>query len=392
MTPVNQNWPSFQHLGRESDHVKKIEEVLAKADFAYLCSKAIEYRENKENKPSLQCSVDTTRFTSGAFNVVVALDFSDSVQWIARILLSQSTANDSDDESLSASLLSEVATMKLVREKTKIPVPLVFGYEVSKNPLGYSYVLMEALPGNVLPSRFATSVPNEYKKKIGRISHSGESDPNDVESLRVFPFPMTGYLANVGPFSTSLEYFYHFRKGQTRSLLEEHRGEAEWEAALWLLETAVTSMATEEFVNGPFPLCHLDLHFNNMLFDDEFNLTGIIDWSYAQTVPVERFVVSPEFIAPPAAPAAVKQSIFDFRGMFIDAWRAIGNNKSSQQDLTLYPSKLVASPVAELVYRCTCSYPWRAIFDARLSLRLLYGENAKWEEFQKFNVEKSTWK
>lgn len=33
--------------------------------------------------------VDTTKFISGSFNVVVALDFADSIQWVARILLPQ---------------------------------------------------------------------------------------------------------------------------------------------------------------------------------------------------------------------------------------------------------------------------------------------------------------
>jgi hypothetical protein len=45
-----------------------------------------------------------------------------------------------------------------------------------------------------------------------------------------------------------------------------------------------------DFNHGPFPLHHPDLHLANILFDDKFNITGIIDWSYTMSVPFEAFV------------------------------------------------------------------------------------------------------
>jgi aminoglycoside phosphotransferase (APT) family kinase protein len=110
--------------------------------------------------------------------------------------------------------------------------------------------------------------------------------------------------------STSLEYFHRFRRAQTKAILQEHRGEQEWEAAAWFLEKAVTSMVTDEHIYGPFTLCHIDLHFNNILVDGDYNITGIINWSHAQTVPIERFALISEFIPPPAASATFnKQSL-----------------------------------------------------------------------------------
>ncbi len=39
--------------------------------------------------------------------------------------------------------------MKILRERTKVPVPQVFGYEIdSNNPTGGAFVLMEFFPGN----------------------------------------------------------------------------------------------------------------------------------------------------------------------------------------------------------------------------------------------------
>ena len=48
------------------------------------------------------------------------------------------------------------------------------------------------------------------------------------------------------------------------------------------------------------PLSHPDFQAHNVLFDDDFNIVAIIDWSYAHTVPIEwlcyvpggRFVLS----------------------------------------------------------------------------------------------------
>ncbi|GAB0136507.1 hypothetical protein EsDP_00004807 [Epichloe bromicola] len=69
----------------------------------------------------------------------------------------------------------------------------------------------------------------------------------------------------------------------------------------------------EDRLHGPFPLCHFDLHYGNLLFDDQYNLTGVIDWSQAATAPLERLAVSPELITFPALPNNENQIIIDFR-------------------------------------------------------------------------------
>jgi len=60
----------------------------------------------------------------------------------------------------------------------------------------------------------------------------------------------------------------------------------------------------------------LRLDWNNTLVDDDFNITGIIDWSDAQTVPLERFIVSPEFVTFPGLSAAQSDTIVSFRKEF----------------------------------------------------------------------------
>lgn len=47
--------------------------------------------------------------------------------------------------------------------------------------------------------------------------------------------------------------------------------------------------------NGPFPLCHDDFLHSNITVDENFSVTGIIDWEGACTVPWE-LVAFPEFL------------------------------------------------------------------------------------------------
>ncbi|KAJ5479232.1 hypothetical protein N7530_004741 [Penicillium desertorum] len=392
MGSVDKHWTSFQNMDTESDHAQSIQTVLETANFTHLCSEATKIRQREESLNALTCSVNTTKFTSGTYNLVIALTFSDKVQWVARIMLPPYY----NDEDVAKLLLSEIASMKFVRSKTTIPVARIFGHNATKNDFGYPYLLMEALHGTVLNHRMALSIPDSHKKKFAaqlaryvyelstlRFSKIGCLSYSESDELEISPFQISGSW--VEPLSTSLEYFYLFRKGQTREIHEEHKGEAEWEAAAWFLEKSLTSMVTEEHVYGPFPLCHLDFHYNNMLVDEDFNISAVLGWSNIQTVPMERFAVSPEFIAPPAAPQEYKQAVFDFRDIFVDALASIEKeSEGSSSDRGMPLSRLFASPVTEIVFRCTCSPERRAIFDAQLILPLTYGGDAKWEDFKKY--------
>ena len=221
MAPVDQNRTSF-HSIHDSDHAKRIQRVLDQTNFPRLCSRAVELRKHEEDVPdTLTCSVDTTKFTSGWCDVVIALAFSDTVQWVARIMLSRGRR----DEDTSISLLSEISTMELIRSNTTIPVPRVFEY-CTRSDIGHPCLIMEALPGNVLENTMALSVPDERKgafaaqlatyiyelstlrfSKIGRISHSTELDEPEL-----LPFPIGDFL--VGHLSTSPEYFYDLSPSQ----------------------------------------------------------------------------------------------------------------------------------------------------------------------------------
>lgn len=81
-------------------------------------------------------------------------------------------------------------------------------------------------------------------------------------------------------------------------------------------------MVVKEHINGLFTLCQMDLHHNNILMDDDFNITGIIDCSDAQTVPLERFMISPNSSLSPPFDTEQNAPTVAFREKFAAALRA----------------------------------------------------------------------
>ncbi len=143
-------------------------------------------------------------------------------------------------------------------------------------------------------------------------------------------------------------------------------------------------MIMEEHVRGPFPLCHIDLHYGNILVDDDYNITGIIDWSDAQTVPLERFMINPEFVTFPGLSDEQNAPSIAFRERLAAVLRA---KELAAREIAGGPplmADMLGTPRWEMVYRCTYSYPWRALSDARLVLRQMYGGDARFEDFVAF--------
>lgn len=159
MASVNQNWTSSRTSTLRAIMQRKYKQSFRMQTSA-TCSRAVELRKQED---TLTCSVDTAKFTSGACNVVAALTFSDSTQWVARIMLPQ----ENEEGDISTSLLSEISTTELIRTQTTIPIPHVFGYGVSKTDhFGYPYLLMEALPGKVLDRQMACSIPEKHQRNF----------------------------------------------------------------------------------------------------------------------------------------------------------------------------------------------------------------------------------
>lgn len=77
----------------------------------------------------------------------------------------------------------------------------------------------------------------------------------------------------------------------------------------------------------------------------------------------------------------------EFRDVFAQALRKLelaGRNEKTCKSKGPLLSDLLCTSRWEVIYRCTHSYHWRALSDARLVLRQLHGNEAKWEDFVAF--------
>jgi hypothetical protein len=227
-------------------------------------------------------------------------------------------------------LLSEIATIRVVRERSTIPISKIYAFSMSADqPFGYPYVLREYLGGRSLDTGIATTVPSEHHEKIAkqlanvfaelqklmfdRIGRGwcGENVDQPPELVAM------GWHCTPGPLETSLEYLYNQQQGQNREVMALHPGDPDWLTACWVLKMAIARVVVEDRIRASFPLCHLDLHFGNMLFDNDSKLTGIIDWSNAQAAPIEQLSVCPELILFPGRTDEGNKPVVDPRKMVI---------------------------------------------------------------------------
>jgi len=89
-------------------------------------------------------------------------------------------------------------------------------------------------------------------------------------------------------FSTSTE-FYTFRAEHFLARKIE-AGNEDWITYAWLAVQAVEKFVLPEWVHGPFPLYHFDFNCANILYDENYNITGLIDWSAVSAMPLESFL------------------------------------------------------------------------------------------------------
>lgn len=282
-------------------------------DFEALAERASTVRARLDPNSTAQpsCQINRSKFAVGWYNIVFEVAFQDGTYWIARIRREPEIKENLGIESERIKEMeSEVYTMAYVKENSTIPTPKVFDFRAQKDPIvGCRYILMEALPGRPSPDRLRDFIPNQYKPKtysqladikmqlsqlrfpkIGRLCGTGFGEDAKF-TIDAFQPPGCLYAPSSGPYDTALEYYYEIRRTDFERALE--KASEELCIGAWLRVQAIPSIVQRQFNHGPFPLHHPDLGCDNLLFDNNYNITGIIDWTHAAVVPVESFCVMP---------------------------------------------------------------------------------------------------
>ncbi|KAI1974377.1 hypothetical protein LOZ53_002829 [Ophidiomyces ophidiicola] len=262
----------------------------------------------------------------GSYNINFPVVFCDTdgcemEKWIVRIPLIPRLAFPEEK------MRGEIATMKYVSEKTKIPIPQLYGYSISSdNVLGQPFMLLEFIEGQTLHSVLEFLEANEEKRKhvysqlgliylelfqqqfdrIGALTLD-ETDQNwvfkhnrpltiSINDQEVGGLNVCQYLSKHQTFTSTVDYaymllntifneFYHRRD----SVYDEEDARC-YIYSLYLAQGVIMEWIRPEFNHGPFILMHKDLRPCNIIVDDNLNSISVLDWEWSHTVPTQLFV------------------------------------------------------------------------------------------------------
>ncbi|KAJ5254201.1 hypothetical protein N7524_011381 [Penicillium chrysogenum] len=369
-----------------------------------------------------ECSCDETkRPDSGSLNWVVFISFDDGVQWVFR---SPRRSFGLQKTTASEVLVSEVATMKYLREMGTVPVPEVFSYcATDRNDIEVPYILMSKASGVPLSTYqweddvasppglhgipqaiLSTTQKRKILRQLGgihaalsniRISEIGSlsMDNNSSYTPGKCLFPSLIWQGREefddteitrGPFSESKAFYMAcinaFLAHSAELSMEHHL----FHAPVPIVQEYDSFEEYRSLIDGTitppcegFPLYHPDISTQNVFVDDDLNITCIIDWAFASSVPPAMLLLCPGLPHPRDALHASLieafvdgfiagegfggQAVLDFshNDFFWAFFRLV--NLDSLQDFH-YHSQLIHAFVGDEVYPCLCHVKGRKDF------------------------------
>ncbi|KAK2814027.1 hypothetical protein FQN50_000431 [Emmonsiellopsis sp. PD_5] len=223
--------------------------------------------------------------------------------------------------------------MKYIAEKTTIPIPRLHGYSMNRdNVLGLPFMLMEYAEGKTLAgvvlqdlekrtrdhlyAQIADVYIKLYDQQFDRIGALtlDENDENwvfannrpltvDVNEQEVSGLDFCSrFLPSQQTFTSAIDYVYLILKLINNDYYrcpDSIMGEEDarhYRYSIWAGQGIVMEWTKPEYNHGPFILMHGDLRPSNIVIDDNFNITSILDWEWSHTLPVQLFAVPPYWL------------------------------------------------------------------------------------------------
>jgi len=226
---------------------------------------------------------------TGGQNCNLDICFDDGVVWTARLRLEEPTVLPQDAQT--AISMSEVETLKFLAE-INILVPKVFHHSFDEIEIGTPFVLMEKLPGKPLDWSNASA---QQKTKIM------EQLADMFLELEKCPFLETGSLTQgglVGPFAQGHLFVSPSNPLGPFSTLEESLTSILKHELDMIMDGELATLATDNYLTHLWRLEHLpsllvsaagDKFYlkhgedkgDHILVDQDYNITGVIDWEFA---------------------------------------------------------------------------------------------------------------
>ncbi|KAH0290287.1 hypothetical protein M436DRAFT_74137 [Aureobasidium namibiae CBS 147.97] len=297
--PSENNDPDAFFTAYDSAKQNHLQALLDKVDFDALISIATRLHNHipchipalLDNSVKAAPDAKSERILNqtGGQNCNLDICFDGGVVWIARLRFEESTVLPQDAQMTIST--SEVETLKFLAQ-TNIRVPKVFHHSFDNIEIGTPFVLMEKLPGKPLDWYNASA---QQKTKVmeqladvflelekcpfletGSLSQGGLVGPFAQGHLFVSP-------ANpLGPFSTLEESLTSILKHELDMIVDGELATLATEnylTHLWRLEHLPSLLASA--AGDKFYLKHGEDKGDHILVDQDYNITGIIDWEFA---------------------------------------------------------------------------------------------------------------
>ena len=149
----------------------------------------------------------------------------------------------------------------------------------------------------------------------------------------------------------------------------------------WLYREAIPYILRFTWEAVGFPLFHNDFSNCNFLFDENFNLTGVIDWSHSHTAPWEQFSRFPHEFSRRFPPHGLLNE--KARNLFLMIFEEEEKKEDVRLPMTTYMQSKSAR-IAELVddYQHMDGRVYVPTLDLEELVGLMYEECYTWEELK----------
>jgi aminoglycoside phosphotransferase (APT) family kinase protein len=247
----------------------------------------------------------------GNQNCHVEITFDDNVKWLARFRLARTSSPP--QEARRWILQSEAATMTYLQRYTCIPTPKIFDWACESDPgnsLGVDYILMEKLDGKPLDWQAAT--PQQKEKVMQQLTDifieierrpfeaigSLVSSAGDVINVQGLAKQSTFRVGKgpLGPFSSSIEscqVILQYYLAMIASGEIDPCNPVDTYLVHRFRQDIVGALFKDVPLGDQFFLKHPDDKGDHILVNENFDIVGVIDWEWTQTVSKAEAFCSP---------------------------------------------------------------------------------------------------
>ncbi|KAL2048955.1 hypothetical protein ABVK25_010808 [Lepraria finkii] len=245
-------------------------------------------------RPNSRCTL-SSKAASDSEHVVKVIIFEDGIKWVARLYCPVDEQHGRFASTRETRISSEVATHGIIRQETDIPVPEVHSYDASNETIGWPFVLMDCMPGTPAVKKLANATPEQdshYLRQMAQIQVKLANVRMDrigsifqsSDGFEVGPDVETAQ----GPFEKPKQYYQAVasHRDQRSTAYGNFEKENLNRGDLPALFSLCINSVADDYNEDAFGLANRDLGPHNLLVDDDFNITALIDLDFVLSAPL----------------------------------------------------------------------------------------------------------